>query len=106
MHETVFAHKIITEAKNQGNVKEIDIEIGELAHVPAQELLACLKQLVPWNIISSTKEAKIQCDCGFIGHPTILERGHDFYFIECPKCSEVSEPIEGTDIKLLRVVVE
>ncbi len=106
MHETVFAHKIITEAKLQGNVKEISLEIGELAHVPAQELLSCLIQLVPWKITSSIKEAKINCNCGFVGHPKIIERGHDFFYIECPECSEVPDLTEGTEITLLSVKVE
>ena len=106
MHETVFASRIIDEAKKHGNVKEIFLEIGELAHVPPDDLLECLKRLVSWEIVSRIIPAKVKCSCGFVGKPDILERGHDSFFIECPKCREVPELVDGKDIKIVKVVVE
>jgi len=106
MHETVVARGIIEEAERHGKVKEISLEIGELAHVPPNELLECLGQLVGWKIISKIKKAKVKCKCGFKGHPKILERGHDFFYIECPKCKSIPELAEGTEIKILKVRVE
>lgn len=106
MHETVFAKKIIDQANAQGTVKEITVELGELAHVPPEELLDCLKALVPWKINSKIKKASVKCQCGFKGHPKILERGHDHFFIECPDCGEIPDLIDGTDIKLVSVTVK
>jgi Zn finger protein HypA/HybF involved in hydrogenase expression len=106
MHETVFAKKIIDEASKQGNVKAITLEIGELAPVPANELVECLEQLVEWDIQYTETLSKIKCECGFIGHPTIVERGHDYFFIECPKCKEIPEVLEGQEIKIVSVFVQ
>ncbi|MBS3105308.1 hydrogenase maturation nickel metallochaperone HypA [Candidatus Woesearchaeota archaeon] len=106
MHETVIADSIIKEANKHGKVKKIYLEIGELAHVPANELLGCLGRLVKWNINSKIKRAKAKCRCGFQGHPKILERGHDYFFIECPKCRKIPELAEGKDIKIIKIIVD
>ena len=106
MHETAIANNIINEAKKHGKVKEIFLEIGELAHVPANELLGCLHSLVKWKISSKEIPAKVKCVCGFKGHPSVLERGHDSFLIECPKCKNIPELVDGKDIKITKVVVE
>lgn len=106
MHETVIATAIIEQAKQHGKVKELHLIIGELAHVPAHELVECLKRLVDWEIHHIEKKAKVDCACGFKGHPTVLERGHDFFMIECPKCKSVPKIVEGTEIIIQKVVVE
>jgi Zn finger protein HypA/HybF involved in hydrogenase expression len=106
MHETVFAHKIIEDAKKHGDVKSISIEVGELAHVPGHELLECLQGLVDWDIEMVEKPSVVKCQCGFQGHPKILERGHDHFFIECPECGDIPELIDGKDIMLVDVTVK
>ena len=105
MHETMIAHSIITEAEKHGKVKELFLELGELGHVPPEELLACLKQLVKWKLHPTIAKAEVKCSCGFKGHPTILERGHDSFMIECPKCKSMPTLLKGTDIIIKRVVV-
>jgi len=107
MHETLIAQNIIKEAEKHGKVKEIYLEIGELAHVPANELIECLQTLVDWKIHFKEIPAKIKCDCGFIGNPIILERGHDSFLIECPKCKNpMPEITKGKDIKIKKVIVK
>ena len=106
MHETVIANSIINEAKKHGNVKEIFLEIGELAHVPSHELLECLKKLVKWKINSTEIKSNVICNCGYKGHPKILERGHDFFMIECPKCKSFPKLIDGTEIKIKKVIIK
>lgn len=106
MHETVIANKIIEEAKKQGKVEEIHLEIGELAPVCCNELVECLRQLVDWKINSKKRGAKVKCLCGFKGKPKILERGHDYFLIECPKCRKVPEIIDGRDIRVLSVKIK
>ncbi len=106
MHETIIANNIINEAKKHGKVKEIFLEIGELAHVPGSELIGCLPRLVKWKRTPKEIPAKVKCVCGFKGHPAILERGHDSFLIECPKCKNIPELVDGKDIKITKVVVE
>ncbi len=106
MHEMIIANNIIREVKKHGEVKEVYLEIGELANVPKYELIECLKKIVKWKIHSKERAAKAKCECGFIGKPKILERGHDFFFIECPKCRKIPQLIEGKDIKIIKVKVK
>ncbi len=106
MHETIIARKIIEQAEAQGHVTEIYLELGELGHVPPEELIACLKELVDWKIHYTEKPAKVRCSCGFEGHPDVLERGHDHFIIECPQCKGMPEVIDGTDFTLQKVVVD
>lgn len=106
MHETVIADTIIKQAEKHGNVKKIYLEIGELAPVPSHELIECMKRLVKWKIDWKEKPAKVECSCGFKGHPKILERGHDSFFIECQKCKKIPKLTDGTEIKIIKVVVE
>jgi len=106
MHETAIAHNVIEEAKKHGNVKELYVEIGELSPVPTHELVECLKRLVDWKVVHKEKPAVVECSCGYTGHPKILERGHDSFMIECPKCKEVPDLIDGFEIIISKVVVE
>ena len=106
MHETVFCERIISEAQKKGKVKAIHLELGELAHVPPHELLETLKRLVPWTIHATEKKAYVMCSCGYQGEPTILERSHDAFMIECPQCNDIPELIDGFEIKIEKVVVE
>lgn len=106
MHETVIAKNIINEARKHGEVEEIYLEIGELAHVPAEELIRCLEVLVGWKIHHVKIPADVKCACGFEGHPMVLERGHDSFMIECPKCQSLPNLISGTDIKITKVAVK
>src|SRR3989339_401772 len=106
MHETIIANNIIKEANKHGHVKEIYLEIGALAHIPKNDLLECMKKLVSWKIHATEKNAQVKCSCGFAGKPKILERGHDYFFIECPKCRKVPELLYGKDIKIMKVIVK
>ena len=107
MHEQIIAQKIIEEAKKHGNVKEITVEVGDLAHLPADDMKKTLDAMVPWKVIVVSKKAKVKCICGFEGEPKILEHSHDFTLFKCPECDEVPDEIlEGDEIILKDVVVE
>ncbi len=106
MHETAIARNIIQEAEKHGNVNSLDLEIGELAHVPAQELISCLRQLVKWKISFTEKPSTVKCACGYAGHPKIIARGHDHFMIECPKCKKIPQLTDGTEIIIKSVEVE
>ncbi|HII16593.1 TPA: hydrogenase maturation nickel metallochaperone HypA [Candidatus Woesearchaeota archaeon] len=108
MHETIIARRLIGEAEKQGDVAGITLEIGELAHVPSPELVACIRQLVPgWKLSWKEMPSMVKCSgCGFTGHPTVLERGHDSFLIACPKCRMLMpDVVAGTEVKLVSVEV-
>jgi len=106
MHETIIAKKIIDEAKKHGSVKSIMVEVGDLAHVPADELKQALINMTQWKIQVSKRTAKVHCRCGFEGPPKILEKSHDNTIFECPKCKEVPEIIHGDSIILREIKVK
>ncbi|MBW2997534.1 hydrogenase maturation nickel metallochaperone HypA [Candidatus Woesearchaeota archaeon] len=107
MHDTLISKDIIEAAKKQGNVKGITVEVGDLGHLPAEELQETLSRMAPgWHVTIVRKKAKAKCICGYEGEPKILEHthGHSVYF--CPNCKRVPEIIEGKDIVLKEVEVE
>jgi Zn finger protein HypA/HybF involved in hydrogenase expression len=106
MHETIISNDIINKAKEQGNVTEITVEVGDLGHIPAPELKECLEKLTSWKINLIEKKAIVKCACGFEGNPKILEKGHDSTVFVCPKCDSVPEIVSGKDIILKSAVVE
>ncbi|MCP3682432.1 MAG: hypothetical protein GY861_07040 [bacterium] len=106
MHESAIANRIIEEAKQQGDVKAIKIEVGELAKITADELSETMGNLVDWKIECYTKKAKVKCVCGYEGEPKITERGHDFVLFVCPECGEIPDVLEGKDLITKEVVVE
>ncbi len=108
-HEFIFVKQIIEEAKKQKDVVGITVEAGELGHVPPEEFFFSLEEAIKpyrWKLNKITKAAKAKCVCGFSGHPKVLERGHDHFMIECPKCGSIPKVVEGTDIKLVSVQVK
>jgi Zn finger protein HypA/HybF involved in hydrogenase expression len=106
MHDLLISRDIIETAQKQGKVKAITVEVGDLGHLPADELEETLKRMVPWKIRIKKKKAKAKCTCGFVGGPTIAEHRHGSSVYYCPKCGEVPEITEGRDIVLKQVEVE
>lgn len=107
MHDTLISRDIIEAAQRQGKVKRITVEVGDLGHLPLEELRATLEPLVPdWEVKMIPKKAKARCICGYSGEPTILEHRHGHSVYKCPKCGSVPEIIEGADIVLKEVEVE
>jgi Zn finger protein HypA/HybF involved in hydrogenase expression len=106
MHETVIAKQIIEEAMKHGKVKEITIEVGDIAHLPANEMKEVMQNMTKWKIIVKQKKAKVKCDCGYTGEPKIIEKKHGFVLFECPKCGSMPKVLEGEDIIIKEVKVE
>ncbi len=107
MHETIIAADLIKKAKEQGNVKKIVVDVGDLGHLPAYELGECIKKLVKWAVVVNEVKAVVKCGCGYKGEPKILEKGHDSTLFVCPKCGNVpSKIISGDKIVLREVEVE
>jgi Zn finger protein HypA/HybF involved in hydrogenase expression len=106
MHETVIARQIIEEAEKRGKVVSIKVEVGDLGHLPADEFYETISILAPWKVEIIKKRSKVECSCGFVGEPKILERGHDVCVFECPECGKIPKILEGDEIKLLEVEVE
>lgn len=107
MHEQTIAQDIIKQATKQGTVKSITVVVGDLAHIPIEELGPVLHQMNPWRIKMVPKRAMIKCECGYIGPPNIKEKGHDHTIYECPKCkAPMPKILDGGKIILKEVEVE
>lgn len=112
MHDTLISKDIIgaaekQAAKHQGHVKSITVEVGDLGHLPLEELKDTLTQMKPdWDIKFVPKKAKAKCVCGFEGEPDILEHSHGHSVYVCPQCGSVPEITDGSDIILKEVEVE
>jgi Zn finger protein HypA/HybF involved in hydrogenase expression len=103
MHETLMIQELIKQAKSQGEVKSILIELGALAPIEPDHLKTHLQQHVDWDIKIIQKSAKIRCACGYIGKPQIIARTHELVISACPKCSKPPVEIEGDKIILKEV---
>ncbi len=107
MHDTLISGDIIAVAKKQGDVKAITVEVGDLAHIPSDELKETLCKMVPgWVVTIVRKKAFVKCDCGFSGEPKILEHSHGHAVFVCPKCGATPQLVSGSDIVLKEVEVE
>ncbi len=107
MHETIFVNQILEEAKKYQDVTALHIEVGELAHVPLEDLKPTLEAMSPYPVILTPKTALVACACGYKGKPTILARGHDHMMWSCPQCETLTPKLmEGGDILLKRVEVK
>ncbi len=105
MHEQTIAQEIIREALKHQPVKGITVEVGEVAHLPADEMKEVLEKMVPeWEIKIEEKEAKISCECGYEGRPEILEKGHDSTIFKCPKCGAMMPKVLEGDKIILREI--
>ena len=103
MHETVFVKDIIKQAKRQGKVEGIVIEVGSLAPIDANNLENLFKELVNWKVKINQKQAIVICECGYKGKPALITRSHDFVLFKCPWCGDFPKVIEGDKIILKEV---
>ncbi|MFH0977776.1 MAG: hydrogenase/urease maturation nickel metallochaperone HypA [Candidatus Woesearchaeota archaeon] len=100
MHELAIADEIVREAKKRGAAKSIVVEVGELAKITPGELAETLANLVDWKVEIITKKAIVECKCGYVGRPRIMERVHDIVLFNCPECGGNPKIIEGDQILL------
>lgn len=106
MHEQSYIDSITMDVKNLGSVSKIVLEVGELAGIEGGHLKEHIIDRFGWNVDIVNKDAVVKCECGYRGHPKILERLHDFVVFECEKCGEIPEILEGSDIKILKIVYD
>ena len=104
MHETSMIKDIIKQAESKGNVIEVTIEVGELAPIEPDHFKEHIKELVNWKVSVQEKKARVECQCGYIGKPEIMVRGHDFVLWKCPWCGDVPKVVEGDKITIKEVI--
>ena len=104
MHEHSFIEAILSNIKDINNVKEVLIEVGDLAGVEKEHLKEHMLEKVSFSISVIGKKSDVLCDCGFRGEAKIRERLHDLVIYECPLCGDLPKVIEGNNIKILKVV--
>lgn len=107
MHEQSIAKHIIKAARQHGNVKKIQVECGDLGHLPANEMKEVLEKMTDWEIEIINKKAKVSCPmCQFSGEPNILQQLHDHNIFACPQCEHMfPKVLEGDQIVLKSVEV-
>ena len=110
MHEQAIAQEIVAKAKEQeqlhGTLKGIVVEVGDVGHLPAHEMKEVLVAMCPaWEVKILEKKATVECEqCGFVGEPIILEKGHDHNVFKCSDCGHMMPKIlDGHDIVLKEV---
>ena len=109
MHETIIINKILEEVNKKAKgkrVKSITLEVGDLAHLSAQELKRFLTNLIDYEVIVNPIKARVRCKCGFEGKPNILAHEHDLALFECPKCGKMPRILSGEDIVLREIITE
>ncbi|MGV8152556.1 MAG: hydrogenase/urease maturation nickel metallochaperone HypA [Candidatus Nanoarchaeia archaeon] len=104
MHEHSFIQAIISQVPNKENVKEITLELGELAGIERAHLKEHLQEETQWDVEIINKESSVKCSCGYKGRAKILERLHDLVLFSCPKCNKLPQVIYGKDIKILKII--
>lgn len=113
MHEFSIAMNIVDIAtdyarkENVSVVKEIEIEVGELAGVVMDALEFCLEAAVKESILEGARMNIIsipaKARCNSCSHEF---RIHDLYSL-CPKCnSPAPEIMEGTQLRVKSLLVE
>ncbi|NYZ74731.1 hydrogenase maturation nickel metallochaperone HypA [Candidatus Micrarchaeota archaeon] len=106
MHELHLAGELVEQARREGEVEAVEVEVGELALLTAEELREALARLVSWKARLVEKRARVKCGCGFEGRPKITAREHDLVLFECPACGKVPAVLEGDSIILKSVVLK
>ena len=66
MHDTFVIEKIIDEANKLGEIKEINIELGDLCNITKDHLKEHLSEQVDWKININVKKSKVKCTCGYV----------------------------------------
>lgn len=105
MHDIAISEGIIKEAGKHGDVTGITCEVGDLAGVLPDELKNTLAQLTGWDVKVLKKKAKVKCSCGFEGAPQITAREHDVVLYECPKCQDIPDILEGSEVIIKEVTL-
>ncbi|MBT5022912.1 hypothetical protein HOK51_09985 [Candidatus Woesearchaeota archaeon] len=105
MHEQTIAKQIIEKAKSYGYVSRIVVEVGDLGHLPANEMRDVLVGMVDWDVVVEEKRGKVKCICGYEGEPHIIEKKHGGALFDCPKCGGLPRVIDGGEIILKQVEV-
>ncbi len=104
MHEQAYIDAILKNIDDVSNIKNITLEVGELAGIEPEHLKEHLKDRFSWDITILKKDAKIKCECGFVGRPKVIERLHDFVVFECPRCKSTPKILNGEDIKITKIL--
>lgn len=109
MHETKIIKNILKQVDNRAKgkkVKSITVEVGDLAHLPAEGLKDFLTEITDYEVTVKQVKANVKCECGYEGEPKILAHEHDFSLYKCPKCSKTPKVVKGKDIVLKEIETE
>ena len=103
MHDSVIAQSILKDLKEYGEVKEANLEVGELFGIKPDHLVEHLNDVTDIKFNVEQTQSVVKCSCGFNGRAKIVERLHDFVLYESPKCEGEVEVISGDKIVIKEV---
>ena len=106
MHGIHIAQDLVEQARKQGKVKNMEVEVGGLANITKDDLAKHLQSMADFPFQITEADAEVECECGYKGKPEIIERQHDLVLFTCPECGELPKVISGDKIILKSVEVE
>lgn len=102
MHEVNLVKQII-EKVGEREVETIEIEVGELMDHSVEDIKSTLESMSGWIVVAREKKGLVECDCGFKGHPKILEKSHGVILYACPKCGERPRVLDGDGVRVIKL---
>ena len=102
MHEVNLVRQIIERVEDR-EVKTIEIEVGELMDHSVEDIKKTLESMSGWTVIARERKGLVECDCGFKGHPKILEKSHGVILYVCPECEKRPRVLDGDGVRIVKV---
>jgi Zn finger protein HypA/HybF involved in hydrogenase expression len=102
---TAIVERLIAEAKKQGRVKSMLVEVGELTTAFPHMIKAALEQKMGCTVAVLQKQGIVQFMCGYFGEPKILEKTENTLEFVCPSCGNAPGVVDGERIFLKEVVL-
>lgn len=121
MHEISVMNQIIEialreiEKKNAKDVKEIDLDVGDLTFLGHEQLSFAFEVLSKNTLLANAKltlniiKPLLKCSCGFEeSKPYEIDPVNHYYLpkYSCPKCNSKLEIVSGNECTLKKIVVE
>lgn len=110
MHGQAIARDLLWKAQSKGDVKSIEVEVGDLSAVTVKELKDAVRLLAPQvSVKAKAIKAIVKCPkrkCGYSGKPKVIEKMHGLVLFECPKCRAIPKIVQGGEVVLKKIVLK
>ena len=121
MHEISVMNQIIEialreiEKKNAKDVKEIDLDVGDLTFLGHEQLSFAFEVLSKNTLLANAKlnlntiKPLLKCSCGFEESKLYENDPVNHYYLpkySCPKCNSKLEIVSGNECTLKKIIIE